>query len=230
MVSIVIRTVIVYFFTALFLRLTGKRQIGEMQVSELVTTILVSELAAIPIADPAVPLSYGVIPSLVLLLFEVMTSFVTSRSAPVKKLLDGTPSLVVRHGEIDQKELARLRIGAEELIAELRAKDVKSLSDVAFAVLETNGKLSVLTEEKQGGQPGDGTSKAEHPVVIDGRVIGYAARAAGMSEEGIKARAGNIGDVFLMTCTEDGTVRIIKRETEKDMQKNTNKKGERKKR
>lgn len=206
MVSIVIRTVIVYFFIVLFLRLTGKRQIGEMQVSELVTTILVSETAAIPIADPAIPLSYGVIPALALLIFEVITSFVTSRSARAKKLLEGSPSLVIRHGELDQKELSRLRIDPEEIIAELRAKDVKSLSDVAFAVLETNGKLSVLTES------GDENS-AEHPVVIDGRIIGYAALSAGKSEEWIREKAGkDISNVYLMTCTEDGRIRLILRD------------------
>lgn len=205
MVSIVIRTVIVYFFTAMFMRLTGKRQIGEMQVSELVTTILVSEIAAIPIADPAVPLSYGVVPAVVLLISEVMLSFVTSRSASAKKLLEGTPSLVIRHGEIDQSELARLRIGPEELISELRAKDVRSLSEVAFAVLESNGKLSVITEENVRSEP-------EHPVVIDGKVIGYAAKAAGKSEEWIKTNSGGDMDgILVMTCTESGRVRIIRR-------------------
>ena len=204
MVSIVIRTVIVYFFTALFMRLTGKRQIGEMQVSELVTTILISEIAAVPISDPAVPLSYGVIPAVVLLTAEVILSYMTSRSASAKKLLEGTPSLVIRHGEIDLNELERLRIGPEEIIAELRAKDVKSLSDVAFAVLESNGKLSVVTEETR-------QTEAEHPVVIDGKVIGYAAKAAGKSERWIVDGAGgDIRNVVLMTCTESGKTRVIR--------------------
>ncbi len=207
MVSIVIRTVIVCSFTTLFMRLTGKRQVGEMQVSELVTTILVSEIAAIPVSDPAVPLSYGIIPAVVLLIIEVILSYLTSRSAPVKKLLEGTPSVVIRHGVPDQKELCRLRIGPEEIIAELRAKDVKSLSDVAFAVLETNGKLSVMTE------PATAERETEHPVVIDGRIAGYAARAAGKSEEWIRRMAGgDLESVFLMTCTESGAVRTIRRE------------------
>ena len=204
MVSIVIRTVIVYFFTALFMRLTGKRQIGEMQVSELVTTILISEIAAVPISDPAVLLSYGVVPAVVLLIAEVILSYVTSRSASAKKLLEGTPSLIIRHGEIDTGELSRLRLGPEEIIAELRGKDVKSLSDVAFAVLESNGKLSVLTEETG--------REAEHPVVIDGKVIDYAAKAAGKTERWIRDNSdGDLQSILVMTCTESGKVRVIRR-------------------
>lgn len=133
LVTIFARTVIIYILLLAVIRLMGKRQIGELEVSELVTTLLLSELASQPISDSNIPLLNAVVPILVLLTAEVILSYVLTKSKAAKKLLNGTPSILINKGVLDQKELNKSRISVEELMGELRLKDISDISAVNYA-------------------------------------------------------------------------------------------------
>ncbi|MEG6572848.1 DUF421 domain-containing protein [[Clostridium] cellulosi] len=139
-----IRTVILYVLVVAAVRIMGKRQIGELQPSELVVAILISELAAIPMQETGTPLSSGIIPILTLIACEVILSALTLSSIKLRHIISGKPSILIKDGQIDQREMKRLRFTVDDLMEELRNSGYMNLDEIAYAVLETNGKLSVF--------------------------------------------------------------------------------------
>ena len=144
MVTIFIRTIIIYFILLGTMRLLGKRQLGELEVSELITTILLSEIASMPISNQNIPISYAIIPLITIVTFEVSFSLLLSKFSKLKNILSTPPSTLIYKGRIQQKELSKNRISPEELISELRLKNISDLSQVEYAILEQNGLLSVF--------------------------------------------------------------------------------------
>ena len=222
MATVFIRTVIIYFLFMTAIRLMGKRQVGELQLSELVTTFMLSELAVNPIQDTSIPIAYSLIPLLFLLAAEVITSFLITKSSFLKKIFSGNPSVIIKKGVLDMKELAKLRIGINELIGELRLKNISDISDVEYAILEQNGKLSVFPKSaKQTVSLEDlKIQKAEsgiaHGVIIDGEVNESNLKSAGKSkawvEDYLKKHRIGIKTVFLMTVDDQSQVNIIIKE------------------
>lgn len=144
MITIFIRTLIIYVILVFTMRLLGKRQLGELEVSELITTILLSEIASLPIANQDIPLSYAIIALITIMSFEVSVSFLTSKFPSLKNIISSPPSTLIYKGKINQKELEKNRISPEELISELRLKNITDISHVEYAILEQNGLLSVI--------------------------------------------------------------------------------------
>lgn len=212
MASILIRTVIIYIVLILIMRFTGKRQIGELQVSELITAFLLSNIASQPITNANVPLLYAVLPIAVILCLEVFCSFLTVKCTAAKKLLEGKPSIVIRNGVPDQKEMAKIRMSVEDLICELRLKDAASPSVVDYAVFEQNGKLSMFQKQNPPSVTG-----IAHPVVIDGKFVDYAMREIKKDENWILGQLSSNGvkdikDVFLMTVDDALAVTVIRKD------------------
>jgi len=139
-----IRTIILYLITIIALRIMGKRQVGELSPTELVVTILISDLAAIPMQDNGIPLLSGVIPIFTLLSLEIFTSSLALKSDKCKRLLFGENSILIINGKINQPEMKRLRLTLDELLEELRLKGYPNLDKVRYAILETSGKLTVI--------------------------------------------------------------------------------------
>ena len=139
-----IRTIILYIIVISAMRFMGKRQIGELQPSELVVTILISELAAIPMQETGIPLTSGIIPILTLISCEIILSAITLLSTKARRIISGRPSVLIMNGQIIQKEMRKLRFSIDDLLEELRISGHMSVDEVDFAVLETNGKLSVF--------------------------------------------------------------------------------------
>lgn len=222
MVTVLIRTLLIYFMLLIALRLTGKRQVGELQISELVITFMISELATSPIQDLSIPLIYSVIPIIFLLCAEIILSFLATKSTVLKKMFFGNPSVIIKNGVLDQKELGRLRMGINELLGELRLKDVSDIEDVEYAIFEENGKLSItLKSAKQPLCPDDvkisSTEKGiAHPVVTDGTVNQNGLMLSGKNEEWLKhylhKKKIDISTVFLMTVNDQGKINIINKE------------------
>ena len=144
MLQIIIRTVVFYFVIILAIRLMGKRQLGELQPSELVITILLSEIAAMPIQDVKIPIWVGIVASLTLVVLEISISVLTMRSLNFRKMFYGNSSIIIKDGTIDQKMLKKLRVTVPDLLEVLRNQEIFDISQVAYAILETNGQLSVL--------------------------------------------------------------------------------------
>ncbi|HHV65812.1 MAG TPA: DUF421 domain-containing protein [Peptococcaceae bacterium] len=144
MLIAIIRTTILYLIIVLVLRLMGKRQVGQLQPFELVIILMISELAAIPSQDIGIPLLAGLLPVLVLLMLGVAISQISLKSEKARAIICGTPTIVINKGQILEDELRKLRYNLSDLLEQLRVKNIPDLADVEYAILETNGQLSVI--------------------------------------------------------------------------------------
>lgn len=222
MLTTIIRTVILYLAAVFSVRLMGKRQIGELQPTELVVTILLSEIAAIPIQDNDIPLINSIVPLMLLVGFEILSSVIGIKSVRFRKINDGNPFIIIKDGVIDQKKLKALRLTVDDLLSALRQKDVFDISDVEYAVMETNGAVSLLLKpEKRGVTAQDMNITVKDsgflcPVIVDGRIIGKHLSNCGFSrkklDSALKKAKLSQDEVLLMTVDKNGKTEIIKKE------------------
>ena len=222
MITVLIRATIIYSLLLISLRLTGKRQVGELQISELITTFMISELATAPIQDLSIPIIYSILPIALLLCIEIILSFLATKSKAVKKMFFGSPSIIIEKGVLNQSELSRLRISVDELLTELRIKDIASIEDVDYAILEQNGKLSVFPKaQKQQVTLEDlkinkAHSGIAHAVIIDGDVneknLGYAGKTSAWLDRYMSKNKLDAARILLMTIDDDENITIINKE------------------
>ena len=144
MVTIFFRTLLIYLILIATVRLMGKRQIGELEVTDFVTTLILSEIASIPITDTNIPISHALIPMITLLFLEVASSIVLIRLPRLKTLVSARPTVVMREGVLDQAALRSIRISMEELMGEIRQQGYSSMEQISDAILEKNGKFTIL--------------------------------------------------------------------------------------
>ncbi len=204
MTSIVVRTVIVYIILSFALRIMGKRQLGELDVGELVSTLMISEIASIPIDDPDIPLLNAIIPILLILAAEIILSAIKNKSERMKRVIEGKPEYIIYKGRLLQKVLSDNRISVNELLSELRSQGIGDIDEVYYAAIEQNGSLSLIKK--------DGASMA-HTLIIDGNIIESNLKAHGYNEVWLKKRLherkAKQEDVFLMTVNDDGKINLI---------------------
>lgn len=214
MVLIIIRTLILFAATVVFLRIMGKRQVGQLQPYELVVIIMISELAAIPMQNIGVPLLSGLIPIFVLFTCEVVLSYVALKSERARGLICGKPSILIENSKIIEKEMRNLRYNINDLLEQLRQKNVTDISSVEYAILETSGQLSViLKSDHRALQPRDMSilpPREGLPVslIIDGHIIGQNLRQQNISLDWLKNELGlhGIQDYrqVLFACLDSG--------------------------
>ena len=211
MASILIRTVIIYILLTVSLRIMGKRQIGELDVGDLVSTLLVSELAAIPIDDPDIPLMNAVIPILLVISLEIILSTLKNKSSFLKRTFDGEPVYIIYNGRLLQSNLRDNRISLDELLSELRSQGVFDICEVEYAIIEQNGTLSVKKY--------DGESIA-HTLLIDGEILTDSVYRLGLDRRWVEKRLAEhemtVSETFLMTVDGDGKTTVIKKEQENE--------------
>ena len=223
MLTVFLRTLIMYFTLVTAVRLTGKRQIGELQVSELVVTYMLSELAVFPITDKNAPLIHSIVPIVVLLSLEVVFSFLQTKSIRFRKFFSGGPTLLISKGELDAAELAKNRIDLEEFLGELRLKGAFNISDVEYAFLEENGQLSVLLKASQSpfipsqlDLPVTERGCA-HAVIVDGVINEVGLCSASKSQQWLEnlltKENVDTANVFLMTVDDAESATIIVRDS-----------------
>lgn len=140
----VIRAFVFYILLTVMMKLMGKRQIGEMQVSELVTTVLMSELAVLPVTDTDIPILHGVIPLLLISSIEVIVSFISQKSKNFRIFLNGNPLVLFENGSFNKDNLVTSRISEEDVEAQVRINGFKNLSEIETVILERTGKMSIL--------------------------------------------------------------------------------------
>ncbi len=210
MASILIRTAIIYFLVLVALRLMGRREIGQLDASDLVSTLLISELAAIPIDDPDIPLLNALLPILFILAVEVILSTVKNRSPRLSRAIDGGPSFLIYKGRLLQEALSENRIALDELLSALRTQGIGDIAEVEYALLEQNGTISALQTSE---------TKIAHPILMDGEICKHALAALGKDSEWLegelKKRNLEKEDIFLMTLTDAGRIRVLKKELTK---------------
>lgn len=225
MITAVIRTVILYLLIIVGIRLMGKRQIGQLEPSELVLSLLIADLAAVPMQDFGIPLLMGIIPILTLLCLSTILSVLTVKSIRFRALLCSRPSIVVQDGQILIKEMVKNRFTVDELMEELRVAGITDLSSVKYAVLETTGRISVLpkAEEKPVTVKDMKLPTQDNglPVILisDGRILSQNLKIRNLTEAWLKKqlRQRNVQDirhVFLMTVDEKGHIYLAKKEGE----------------
>lgn len=218
-----IRTIILYIFIVIAVRIMGKRQIGELQPSEFVVTILISELAAIPMQDLGIPLFNGIIPILTLLACELLLSFIMLKNIRMRDLFSGRPSVIIQNGVINQKEMKKLRYTIDDLMEELRLTGTTSIEEVDNAIMETNGKLSVFPKGKYSPLTPEAMSLPGKdkcipiPLIVDGRLIknNFPIAKLGIDEVNKSIKSNNLNsikDVFFMYSDNTQKITLIKKE------------------
>lgn len=218
----VIRTVILYFVIVLGMRLMGKRQLGELQPTELVVALLISDLASIPMQDNGLPLLDGIIPILVLVALEILISCLMLKFPLISRLVGGTPMPVIKDGRIDETVMRRLRISVDDLAESLRQQNIFDLRQVQYAIAETNGHISAFCyPEFQSASVGDVTAPPPDtgmPVVVvsDGQISAWGLKLCDLDEawlrQTLKKKKCALGDVFILTASKSGEVFLLTRE------------------
>ncbi len=199
MLITLVRTALLYILVVITIRLMGKRQVAQLEPFELVITIMIAELAAIPMQDRHLPLINGVIAILTLLFIQVSFSILSLKLPGFRAVLDGRYSVIVANGKIQEKEMRKSRYNLDELLEQMRLKNVFNLEDVEFAILETSGELSVLLKsQKRPATPKDlqvETSYEGLPsvLILDGRVRSSELKKANLSEGWLRTEIEKFG-------------------------------------
>lgn len=223
MVIAMVRTIILYLLIIAGIRLMGKRQVGELEPSELVLALIIADLAAVPMQDFGIPLISGIIPILTLLSATMLISVLSMKSIRFRALLCGRPSIIVENGKLHQREMAKNRFTVDELMEELRMKGVTDISTVKYAILETNGQLSVLpyADQKPPAAKDMGLTPEENglPIVIinDGRILGHNLKTRGYDMNWLEKQLQSHGvkkaeEVYLLTADEMGRIYFARKE------------------
>lgn len=152
-VSIIIKTFILYFYIVLVYRLMGKKEVGKLSIIDLIVSILIAELAAMSIESTDRSIFISIVPILVLVIIQIVLSYISLKNEKIRKLIDGTPTTIIKEGKIKFNEMAKLRYGLDDLITQLREQGIKSVEEVDYAILENNGKLSVFQKTKDYPMP-----------------------------------------------------------------------------
>lgn len=217
------RTIILYILIIAGVRLMGKRQVGELEPSELVFTLLIADLAAVPMQDFGIPLSRGVIPIIALLCVTLLLSIFTVKSIRFRAFICGRPSIVIKDGKLCQQEMLKNRFTLDELSEELRVQGYSDISKVKYAILETNGQLTVLLNAEEqpvtAAQMGLTPKEPGLPAIIisDGRLLEDNLKKRGLDDKWLEKQLEHnhvrrVKDVFILSVDEQGTVFFAEKE------------------
>lgn len=216
------RAFILYILIIICMRVMGKRQLGELQPTELVITILLSEIAAIPMQDNALPLGNSIVAVLLLVALEVFNSVVVLKVPGMRSLLQGNSLVIIRDGVIDQKQMKRLRFTMDDLFDQLRQKDVFDISDVRYAIVETNGQLSVMLKPEKENVTAEMADLPNETkgllcmVINDGKFLKRSFKESDMDEEKIysilEKEKTELAEVLFMVADKEGNYTIVKRD------------------
>ena len=231
MLIVFFRAVILYILIVISIRLMGKRQIGELQPSELVITLLLSNIATLPIEDMTIPMSMGIVPIFTLVCLDVILSHCSLKFRGLRKLICGSPKIVVSRGIIDQKQLKDLRFSADDLLESLRSMGIFDINEVQLAVVETTGKISVYQKAQfrpvnNGGMGIKGSQTDPPQLVVDNGSGGRrhtsfssALGLIGKDEKWLMKKLGEKGmplkDVYICTADPSGQIVAIRKDNGK---------------
>ena len=221
--TIFIRTLIIYIFVLIALRLMGKREIGQLQPYELVVTIMIADLASVPMQDVSIPILQGIIPILALVVGQIVISFLNLKSGIMRRVICGKPTIMIEKGKIIEKNLKEQKYTINGLLTQLRVAGYSNLKNIDYAILETSGSISVIPKNK--AMPvtkEDMNIKAEYSgfpraYIIDGSYIHENIKVSNFSEKKIddilKKEKVKLEDVFLLVIDENNEIFLQKKES-----------------
>ena len=222
MLKVIIRTVLMYIFVSIGVRLMGKRQIGDMQPTELVVTLLISEIAAIPLQDVSQPVTIGLVAIFMLVLLEILASVIILKNLRLRRIFSGKSISIIKNGVIDQKAMRSVRMTVFDLVEMLRMQGIFELDDVESAILEVNGNLSVRPKPERAPVTPEqlkicvSDSGIPMTVISDGTVVTSSLNFLNLKADDLKIILKNQKldpkDIFLMTLNSAGESIIIKKE------------------
>lgn len=216
MLRIILRTLIIYITLLIIMRLMGKRQLGELELSELITTLLFSEIATTPITTPSTRLIDAIVPIGIIAALEILFSFIMIKFPTLKRMLTSGPSVIIQKGKINKKEMLKSRITLDELISQIRQNGVYDLDEVDYAILEENGKMTVVPKSSQ--RPPtlkDMKIKSKdtgvmHIIIADKKINSYNLELIGKDkkwlESLLKKHSLKPDDIFCMTVDDAGRI------------------------
>lgn len=211
MLIIIIRTALLYLLIVFALRLMGKKQLGELQPSELVTTIMISNIATLALEDFSTPMLMGVIPILMIVSLDVIMSGIMLKSRRIRRAVSGTARIVVSNGTIDQTELKNLRYTVDDLTEAMRQQGIFDISQVQYAIVETTGKINFLQKEQPPKDP---------PEIIirdgerDDEALTRLSLGQGWLDAILKQNKTELSKVFLMSADSDGNYHLVTKDQE----------------
>lgn len=223
MIIAVARSVILYLIIVFGIRLLGKHQVSELEPAEFVLALIIADVASVPMQDYGIPLLMGIIPIITLLCLSMFLSVLTLKSLKLRALLTGVPSILIKDGQVDQRELRRTRMTMDEVLEELRLQGYTDLASVRYAVLETNGQLSILPyAQKKPPAAEDMDVPVDDPglplvIINDGRLISANLKRRGLDGSWLnkqlkKHGVSGIKEVFLLTVDEKKQTYFIGKE------------------
>lgn len=224
MLIVFIRVLIIYLLIIFSLRLMGKRQLGQLQPSELVVTILVSNVATMSIEDTNIPLISGIIPVLAIVSFDIIMSAISLKSRRARRIISGTPRIIIRDGKLDQAQMHELRFTLDDVMSQLRSNSIFDIRDVSYAIVETTGTITVypkadaqpLTPKTIGLQMPEADNAPPAVLISDGIVIDSALLYCNLKKEWLSKTVAEHDltekDIFLMTCNRQADYLIVKKE------------------
>lgn len=215
----IIRTIVLYAFVIFAIRIMGKRQISDMQPSELVATLIISNIASLPMQNTSQPFFSGVIPVVILVALEIITSAFMLKNSKFRRLVCGNPIVVIRDGVILQNQMRRLRLSNEDLFTQLRQQDVFNIEDIQYCIVETNGSISVLKKPEKRQPTAENLNiqiqdkKIQAVVINDGEILDNSLDLCHKDENYIykilKKENKKVSDIFIMTLDGIGNYNII---------------------
>lgn len=218
----IIRTIVLYAFVIFAIRIMGKRQISDMQPSELVATLIISNIASLPMQNTSQPFFSGVIPVVILVALEIITSAFMLKNSKFRRLVCGNPIVVIRDGVILQNQMRRLRLSNEDLFTQLRQQDVFNIENIQYCIVETNGSISVLKKPEKRQPAAEDfkiniqDKKIEAVVINDGEILDNSLDLCQKDEDYIysilKKEKKKVSDIFIMTLDGVGNYNIILKE------------------
>lgn len=211
-VTIILRTLFLYVLIITCFRLMGKREIGELSILDLVVFIMLAEMAVVAIEDPEKSLLTTILPMIVLLTTQIVLAAISLKSEAFRQFLDGKPSILINHGKVDERELKRQRYNLNDLMVQLREKQIKNINDVEFAILEPSGKLSVI-EKDENNNGGAENVFFPFPVIMDGKIQEEVLERIGktnlwLRQELKKMGYNDIKKVSLCTINNNGNISV----------------------
>lgn len=217
-----VRTIVLYLILIAVIRLMGKRQIGQMEPSEFVVTMLVANLASIPMQDGGIPLFSGIVPIVTVLGIELVLSALSLKSLKIRRILCGKPVILIENGNILQKNLKKTRVTLDELTGHLREKDVLDLRSVQYAILETNGNLSVFPYPKERPASAKDAGIPARPqqlpitIISDGKLLqdnlAVAKKDLGWVQRVLRERDASVADTWLLTVDKADHILFYRKE------------------
>jgi len=208
---VVFRTVLFYFSLILVIRLLGKRQVGQMEPSEFVVTMLIANLASVPLEDWSIPVWGGLVPMGIVFVCERIISWLCLKSIRARRLLCGKPVSLIENGHLLARNLRRTRVNLDELTGHLREQGVLAVESVQFAILETNGSITVFPYP-----PGGQKQELPYTVISDGRILAENLQLLGRDADWLRGKLRGKGlkpeQVLLMTLTPSGQIAVFPRQ------------------